>query len=176
MSIGFLVDAAAPMIWRGPMASSAVRQMVNDVRWATPEAPLDILVIDMPPGTGDIHLTLVENFAVDGVVIVSTPQEIALIDARRAAIMFQKMPRPVPILGVVENMAYFPDPSTGARIPIFGAGGARAEAERLGVPTLAEIPIDIAVREGGDTGRPVVLAHPDSLAARAFVEAARQLL
>jgi ATP-binding protein involved in chromosome partitioning len=176
MSIGLLVDETRAMIWRGPMATSALRNMIGDVRWASEAEPMDVLVVDLPPGTGDVHLTLVQRLAVDGVVIVSTPQEIALIDARRAAIMFQKMPKPVPILGVVENMAWFPDPATGARIPIFGTGGARAEAERLGVPTLAEIPIDIAVREGGDTGRPIVLAHPESVAARAFVEAAKQLV
>ncbi|MDO9222545.1 MAG: Mrp/NBP35 family ATP-binding protein, partial [Caulobacter sp.] len=174
MSIGFLVDEGSPMIWRGPMASSAVRQMVNDVRWATPEAPLDILVIDMPPGTGDIHLTLVENFAVDGVVIVSTPQEIALIDARRAVGMFQKTG--AKILGVIENMAFFADPSTGAPIPIFGTGGARAEAETLGVPLLAEIPIEIALRQAGDDGAPLTAAGGKSAAAEAFRAAAKALL
>ena len=174
MSIGFLVDEGSPMIWRGPMASSAVRQMVNDVRWATPEAPLDILVIDMPPGTGDIHLTLVENFAVDGVVIVSTPQEIALIDARRAVGMFQKTG--AKILGVIENMAFFADPSTGAPIPIFGTGGARAEAEKLGVPLLAEIPIEIALRQAGDDGAPLTAGDGHSAAADAFRAAAKALL
>ena len=122
MSIGFIVDEGAPMIWRGPMASSAVRQMIKDVRWGTEAAPLDVLVVDLPPGTGDIQLTLVQRLAVDGVVIVSTPQEIALIDARRAGAMFAKMNPPVPILGVIENMAFFPDPATGAPIPIFGRG------------------------------------------------------
>ena len=174
MSIGFLVDEGSPMIWRGPMASSAVRQMVNDVRWATPEAPLDVLVIDMPPGTGDIHLTLVENFAVDGVVIVSTPQEIALIDARRAVGMFQKTG--AKILGVIENMAFFADPSTGAHIPIFGTGGARAEAETLGVPLLAEIPIEIALRQAGDDGAPLTASGGHSAAAEAFRAAAKALL
>ncbi|MDP1736263.1 MAG: Mrp/NBP35 family ATP-binding protein [Caulobacter sp.] len=174
MSIGFLVDEGSPMIWRGPMASSAVRQMVNDVRWATPDAPLDILVIDMPPGTGDIHLTLVENFAVDGVVIVSTPQEIALIDARRAVAMFQKTG--AKILGVIENMAFFADPSTGAPIPIFGTGGARAEAGKLGVPLLAEIPIEIALRQAGDDGAPLTAGNSQSAAAEAFRTAAKALL
>jgi ATP-binding protein involved in chromosome partitioning len=174
MSIGFLVDEGSPMIWRGPMASSAVRQMVKDVRWATPEAPLDVLVIDMPPGTGDIHLTLVENFAVDGVVIVSTPQEIALIDARRAVSMFQKTG--AKILGVIENMAFFADPTTGAHIPIFGTGGARAEAEKLGVPLLAEIPIEIALRQAGDDGAPLTAGDGTSAAAEAFRAAAKALL
>jgi ATP-binding protein involved in chromosome partitioning len=175
MSIGFLVDEAAPMIWRGPMASSALRQMITDVRWGTEGDPLDILVVDLPPGTGDIHLTLVQKLAVDGVVIVSTPQEIALIDARRASAMFRRMNPPVPILGVIENMAYFPDPATGTRIAIFGQGGARAEAARLGVPCLGEIPIDIALRQGGDEGRPEVAAAPDGDSARAFMAIASQL-
>jgi ATP-binding protein involved in chromosome partitioning len=176
MSIGFIVDEASPMIWRGPMASSAVRQMIQDVRWGTPEAPLDVLVVDLPPGTGDIHLTLVQKLCVDGVVIVSTPQEIALIDARRAAAMFGKMTPPVPILGVIENMAFFPDPATGAPIPIFGAGGARREAERLAVPFLAEIPIAIALREGADAGRPLAAAAPDNPVSATFMGVARALV
>jgi len=174
MSIGFIVDEGRAMIWRGPMATSAVRQMIRDVRWATPEAPLDVLVVDMPPGTGDIQLTLFQDFKIDGAVIVSTPQEIALIDARRAAAMLEKLSTPV--LGVIENMAYFPDPATGAPIPIFGRGGARTEAGRLGVPVLAEIPIDMALREGGDDGRPLTAAQPESPVAQAFVDAARKLL
>jgi ATP-binding protein involved in chromosome partitioning len=161
------------MIWRGPMASSAVRQMIADVRWASEAEPLDVLVVDMPPGTGDIQLTLVQKLKIDGVVIVSTPQEIALIDARRAAAMFAKTE--TPILGVIENMAYFPDPSSGAPIPIFGQGGARAEAAKLRVPLLAEIPIDIALREGGDNGMPLVVSDPDGPVARAFAGAARIL-
>ncbi len=175
MSMGFLVDEGSPMIWRGPMASSAMRQMIEDVRWATDDDPLDVLVVDMPPGTGDIHLTLVQKLHVDGVVIVSTPQEIALIDARRASAMFQKMNPPVRILGVVENMAYFPDPATGAPIPIFGQGGARAEAGRLGVPFLGEAPIDIALRQGADEGRPLVATTPESPTARVFIDMARRL-
>jgi ATP-binding protein involved in chromosome partitioning len=148
MSIGFLVDEAAPMIWRGPMASSAVRQMIHDVRWGE----IDILVVDLPPGTGDVQLTLIQKLSLDGAVIVSTPNEIALIDARRAAAMFAKTGTKV--LGVVENMAWFEDAS-GARLPIFGEGGARREAEALGVPLLAEIPIDMALRQAGDTGQPL---------------------
>jgi len=173
MSIGFIVDEGRAMIWRGPMVSSAVKQMVNDVAWGTPEEPLDVLVVDMPPGTGDIQLTLFQDFKVDGAVVVSTPQEIALIDARRAAAMLEKLR--VPVLGVVENMAYFADPSTGARIPIFGEGGGRAEAVKLGVPLLAEIPIDIALRTGGDEGRPLTAVQPDSPVAQAFLAAARAL-
>ena len=134
-----------------------------------------MLVVDLPPGTGDIHLTLVQKLAVDGVVIVSTPQEIALIDARRACAMFRKMTPPVPILGVIENMAFFPDPATGAPIPIFGQGGARAEAERLEAPFLGEIPIDIDLRRGADEGRPLVATTPGSAVARTFVEMARAL-
>lgn len=174
MSIGFIVDEGAPMIWRGPMASSAVRQMIEDVRWGTEAVPLDVLVVDLPPGTGDIHLTLVQKLSVDGVVIVSTPQEIALIDARRAAAMFEKMNPPVPILGVVENMAWFVD-STGVRIPIFGEGGARREAERLGAPFLGEVPIDLGLRQGGDEGTPLAAAAPDSPIAKVFAEMAARL-
>ena len=174
MSIGFLVDEGSPMIWRGPMASSAVRQMVQDVAWGTEAEPLDVLVVDLPPGTGDIHLTLVQKLAVDGVVLVSTPQEIALIDVRRAAAMFAKTG--TPILGVIENMAYFPDPSTGEPIPIFGRGGAAAEAGRLGVPVLAEVPIDMALREGGDTGRPLTTQTANSPAAEALRAAAKALI
>jgi ATP-binding protein involved in chromosome partitioning len=174
MSIGFMVEEGSPMIWRGPMASSAVRQMVQDVRWGTEASPLDLLIVDLPPGTGDIHLTMIQKLAVDGVVLVSTPQEIALIDARRAAAMFAKTG--TPILGVIENMAFFADPSTGAKIPIFGTGGATAEAVRLGVPVLAEIPIEIALREAGDQGRPLTVSTHDSAAARAFQAAARMLV
>jgi ATP-binding protein involved in chromosome partitioning len=175
MSIGFLVDEGAPMIWRGPMASSAMRQMIQDVRWGTDSDPLDLLVVDLPPGTGDIHLTLVQKLAVDGVVIVSTPQEIALIDARRASAMFNRMNPPVRILGVVENMAFFPDPATGAPIPIFGQGGARAEAGRLAAPFLGEIPIDIDLRRGADDGRPLVATAPESATAKLFMGIARRL-
>ncbi len=173
MSMGFLVDEGAAMIWRGPMASSAVRQMMQDVAWGSEAEPLDILIVDLPPGTGDIQLTLIQKLKVDGVVIVSTPQEIALIDARRAASMFLKTA--TPILGVVENMAWFADPTTGQPIPIFGTGGARAEAERMGVPLLAEIPLDMALRQACDDGRPVVATTPDSLSARAFLTMAAQL-
>jgi ATP-binding protein involved in chromosome partitioning len=173
MSMGFLVDEGAPMIFRGPMASSAVRQMMNDVAWGSEAEPLDVLVVDMPPGTGDIQLTLVQKLKVDGVVIVSTPQEIALIDARRAAAMFVKTA--TPILGMVENMAYFPDPATGARIPIFGEGGAKAEAVKLGVPLLGEIPLDIALRQACDDGRPVVPTTPDSASAQVFLQMAKLL-
>ena len=173
MSIGFMVDEGAPMIWRGPMASSAVRQMMNDVAWGSEAQPLDVLVVDLPPGTGDIQLTLIQKMKIDGVVIVSTPQEIALIDARRAASMFQKTA--TPILGVIENMAFFTDPTTGAPIPIFGSGGAKAEAEKLGVPVLAEIPLEVALRQACDDGRPMTATDPGSPAAKAFLAAAKAL-
>ncbi|QUD90006.1 Mrp/NBP35 family ATP-binding protein [Phenylobacterium montanum] len=174
MSIGFLVDEAAPMIWRGPMASSALNQMLNDVAWGSEAEPLDILVIDMPPGTGDIQLTLAQRVALSGAVVVSTPQEVALIDVRRGVSMFEKTR--VPILGVIENMAFFPDPVTGAPIPIFGHGGARSTAEALGAPFLGEIPIEVALREACDAGAPLVAQGGDSAAARAFLAIAGTVL
>ena len=170
MSIGLLIDEDKAAVWRGPMASSAVRQLAYDVAWGSEAEPLDILVCDLPPGTGDIQLTLVQKLKIDGIVVVSTPQEIALIDARRAVAMFRRTE--IPILGLIENMAFFPDPSTGEPIPIFGRGGASAEAQTLGVPLLAEVPIDIAMRAGADEGRP---AAADSLAGRALHEAAREV-
>jgi len=171
MSIGFIVEPGTANIWRGPMASSALRSLMN-ANWGTPEEPLDVLVIDLPPGTGDIQLTLVQKLKIDGVIVVSTPQEIALIDARRAAQMFEKTG--APILGVVENMAYFAD-SSGVRVPIFGSGGARREAERLGVPLLAEIPIEVPLREACDAGRPLVAFNQESAAAKAFLELAAKV-
>jgi ATP-binding protein involved in chromosome partitioning len=174
MSIGFLVDEASPMIWRGPMASSALNQMLADVAWANEAEPLDVLVIDMPPGTGDIQLTLAQRVALSGAVVVSTPQEVALIDVRRGVSMFEKTR--VPILGVIENMAYFADPATGAPIPIFGHGGAKATAEALGAPFLGEIPIEVALRESCDAGRPLVADGSDSPAVRAFYAAAEAVL
>jgi ATP-binding protein involved in chromosome partitioning len=173
MSIGFIAEENAPMIFRGPRASGAVRQMVLGVNWATAEAPLDILIIDLPPGTGDIHLTVIQAVKLDGVILVSTPQEVALVDARRAATMFHKTG--TPILGLIETMSYFPDPATGRPIPIFGAGGGKAEAQRLGVPLLAEIPIDLALRESGDLGVPLTSKPGGGVAADAFRAAARKL-
>ena len=173
MSIGFIVDEGAPMIWRGPMASSAINQMTGDVAWATAEAPLDLLIIDMPPGTGDIQLTLAQKLSIDGAVLVSTPQEIALIDVRRGASMFRKTG--TKILGVVENMAYFADPTTGAHIPIFGEGGARKTAAALEAPFLGEVPIDIALRQACDDGTPLALAQPDSPTASVFAKMAASL-
>jgi ATP-binding protein involved in chromosome partitioning len=173
MSIGFIVEPGDAAIWRGPMASSAVRTLIGS-NWGDDAAPLDVLVVDLPPGTGDIQLTVAQRLKLDGVVIVSTPQEIALIDARRAATMFRKTG--AEILGVIENMAYFADPATGARIPIFGQGGGAAEAERLGVAFLGEVPIEVALREACDTGRPLVATSPGSPAAQAFLDIARKLV
>ena len=155
MSIGFLVEEDTAMIWRGPMVMSAITQMLRDVAWGT----LDILVVDMPPGTGDAQLTLAQNVPLKGAVIVSTPQDLSLIDARRGLAMFSKVD--VPVLGIVENMSYFQCPHCGTRSDIFGHGGARQEAERLGVPFLGEIPLHMSIRITSDSGTPVVESEPD---------------
>ena len=155
MSIGFLVEEDTAMIWRGPMVMSAITQMLRDVAWGT----LDILVVDMPPGTGDAQLTLAQNVPLKGAVIISTPQDLSLIDARRGLAMFKKVN--VPVLGIVENMSYFQCPECGTRSDIFGHGGARHEAERLGVPFLGEIPLHMSIRTTSDEGNPVVVSEPD---------------
>jgi len=155
MSIGFLVEEDTAMIWRGPMVMSAITQMLRDVAWGT----LDVLVVDMPPGTGDAQLTLAQNVPLKGAVIISTPQDLSLIDARRGLAMFKKVN--VPVLGIIENMSYFQCPHCGTRSDIFGHGGARHEAERLGVPFLGEVPLHIAIRETSDAGNPVVVSEPD---------------
>lgn len=155
MSIGFLVEEETAMIWRGPMVMSAITQMLRDVAWGT----LDILVVDMPPGTGDAQLTLAQNVPLKGAVIISTPQDLSLIDARRGLAMFKKVN--VPVLGIVENMSYFQCPHCGTRSDIFGHGGARHEAERLGVPFLGEIPLHMSIRTTSDSGNPVVASEPD---------------
>ncbi len=155
MSIGFLVEEETAMIWRGPMVMSAITQMLRDVAWGT----LDILVVDMPPGTGDAQLTLAQNVPLRGAVIISTPQDLSLIDARRGLAMFKKVN--VPVLGIVENMSYFQCPECGTRSDIFGHGGARLEAERLGVPFLGEIPLHMSIRATSDAGTPVVDSEPD---------------
>jgi len=155
MSIGFLVEEETAMIWRGPMVMSAITQMLRDVAWGT----LDILVVDMPPGTGDAQLTLAQNVPLKGAVIISTPQDLSLIDARRGLAMFKKVN--VPVLGIVENMSYFQCPQCGTRSDIFGHGGARHEAERMGVPFLGEIPLHMSIRATSDAGTPVVDSEPD---------------
>jgi ATP-binding protein involved in chromosome partitioning len=155
MSIGFLVEEDTAMIWRGPMVMSAITQMLRDVAWGT----LDILVVDMPPGTGDAQLTLAQNVPLKGAVIVSTPQDLSLIDARRGLAMFKKVN--VPVLGIIENMSYFQCPHCGTQSDIFGHGGARHEAERLAVPFLGEIPLHMSIRATSDSGTPVVESEPD---------------
>jgi len=156
MSIGFLIEEETPMIWRGPMVMSALTQMLREVEWGA----LDVMVVDMPPGTGDAQLTMAQQVPLKGAVIVSTPQDLALIDARRGIAMFRRVN--VPVLGIVENMSTFICPQCGARSDIFGHGGARREAERLSVPFLGEVPLDIAIREKSDSGSPVVATAPDS--------------
>ncbi|WP_061931568.1 Mrp/NBP35 family ATP-binding protein, partial [Aureimonas sp. AU22] len=170
MSMGFLVEEDTPMIWRGPMVMSALNQMLREVAWGE----LDVLVVDMPPGTGDAQLTMAQQVPLAGAVIVSTPQDLALIDARKGLAMFQKVE--VPVLGIVENMSYFIAPDTGKRYDIFGHGGARAEAERLGVPFLGEVPLEMAIREGSDAGAPVMAAQPDGPHARVYAAIAERTL
>ncbi|GEP10093.1 Mrp/NBP35 family ATP-binding protein [Methylobacterium gnaphalii] len=169
MSIGFLIDADSAMIWRGPMVQSAITQMLRDVAWGD----LDILVVDMPPGTGDAQLTMAQATPLSGAVIVSTPQDLALIDARRAVSMFRKVS--VPILGVIENMATFICPHCGERSDIFGHGGARTEAARLEVPFLGEVPLTMVIRETSDSGRPVVATDPEGPQSKVYREIAQTL-
>ncbi len=170
MSIGFLIDEETPMIWRGPMVISAITQMLREVAWGE----LDVLVVDMPPGTGDAQLTMAQQTPLAGAVIVSTPQDLALLDARRGVAMFKKVE--VPILGIVENMSYFICPECGHRSDIFAHGGARHEAERLGVPFLGEVPLAMPIRETSDSGRPIVASDPDSFHAKAYLMIARQVM
>ena len=169
MSIGFLVDEDSAMIWRGPMVMGAIQQMLREVNWGD----LDVLVVDMPPGTGDAQLTMAQNVPLAGAVIVSTPQDLALIDARRGIAMFQKVD--VPIIGVIENMSTFLCPNCGTRHDIFGHGGARAEAERIGAPFLGEIPLAMPIRERSDSGRPIVMTEPDGPHAQAYMAIARKV-
>jgi ATP-binding protein involved in chromosome partitioning len=170
MSIGFLVEEETPMIWRGPMVQSALNQMLREVEWG----PLDVLVVDMPPGTGDAQLTMAQQVPLAGAVIVSTPQDLALIDARKGLNMFKKVD--VPLLGIVENMSYFIAPDTGARYDIFGHGGARREAEKLGVPFLGEVPLTMDVRESSDAGEPVVVSDPAGPQAKVYRGIAEKVL
>ena len=169
MSIGFLIEEETPMIWRGPMVMSALTQMLREVEWGT----LDVLVVDMPPGTGDAQLTMAQQVPLKGAVIVSTPQDLALIDARRGIAMFRRVN--VPVLGIVENMSTFICPHCGTRSDIFGHGGARHEAERLGVPFLGEVPLDISIREKSDAGMPVVATAPDSAHAQIYRDIAARV-
>ncbi len=162
MSIGFMVAEDTPMIWRGPMVMGAIQQMLRDVEWGE----LDILVADLPPGTGDAQLTMAQQVPLTGAVIVSTPQDIALLDARKGLNMFRKVD--VPVLGIIENMSYFLCPHCGERSDIFSHGGARREAERLGSEFLGEVPLDMAIRETSDGGRPIVISQPDSPHAKTY--------
>jgi ATP-binding protein involved in chromosome partitioning len=168
MSMGFLIEGDAPVIWRGPMIMKTIQQFISDVEWGS----LDYLLVDLPPGTGDAQLSLCQTVPLDGGVIVTTPQEASLGVVRKGIAMFEKVN--VPILGMVENMSYFTAPD-GQRVEIFGHGGGHAEAKRRRVPFLGEIPIYLAIREGGDTGKPVVAVAPESPPAQAFIQIAQSL-
>ena len=170
MSIGFLVEQDSPMIWRGPMATSALTQLFNDTRWDD----LDYLLVDLPPGTGDIQLTLAQKIPVAGAVIVTTPQDTATLDARKALKMFEKVE--VPVLGIIENMAVHTCSSCGHVEHLFGEGGGQRMAAQYGVPLLGSLPLEIGIREQGDAGTPIVAAAPDSAAAKAYVAAARRMV
>ncbi|HEX7989595.1 MAG TPA: iron-sulfur cluster carrier protein ApbC [Stenotrophomonas sp.] len=170
MSIGFLIEPDSPMIWRGPMATSALTQLFNDTLWGD----LDVLLIDLPPGTGDIQLTLSQKIPVAGAVIVTTPQDIATLDARKALNMFEKVE--VPVLGIVENMAVHTCSSCGHVEHLFGEGGGQRMAEQYGVPLLGSLPLDIGIREQGDVGAPIVVAQPESGAAKAYMAAAQRMM
>ena len=169
MSMGFLLDDTSPAILRGPMVTRYTQQFLRQVEWGE----LDFLVLDLPPGTGDIQLTIVQTVALAGAIIVTTPQEVALIDARKAATMFEKVN--VPVLGLIENMSYFLSPSDGKRYTIFGEGGGEREAKRLRVPLLGQIPIDIATRESGDRGMPITAEAKDSPVTKEFMRVAERL-
>jgi ATP-binding protein involved in chromosome partitioning len=169
MSIGMLMDVDTPVIWRGPMVFKAVEQFLTDVEWGVQ----DFLVVDLPPGTGDAQLTLTQKVALSGAVIVTTPQDVALIDARKGLAMFQKVN--VPVLGIVENMSFYECPKCGNRDEIFRHGGGKKTAELLGVPFLGEIPIDPRVALAGDRGKPIVESEPDSVVAKAFVRLAEEV-
>ncbi|TCS60975.1 iron-sulfur cluster carrier protein ApbC [Varunaivibrio sulfuroxidans] len=169
MSMGLLVDEDTPIIWRGPMAQSALQQMMRDINWGA----LDVLVVDMPPGTGDVQLTMAQQVPLTGAVIVSTPQDIALLDARKGMNMFRKVD--VPVFGIVENMSYFACPHCGERTDIFSHGGARKEAETVGMDFLGEIPLDIIIRETSDGGHPIVDSQPDSAHAQAYKQIAETI-
>ncbi len=167
MSMGFMVEEDTPMIWRGPMVMSALEQMMRDVNWGA----LDILIVDMPPGTGDVQLTMAQRVPLAGAIIVSTPQDVALSDARKGLNMFRKVN--VPVLGLIENMSYFLCPHCGGRSDIFSHGGARRTADEMGMDFLGEIPIEIAIRETSDAGNPIVTSAPDSAEAQTYLDIAR---
>lgn len=167
MSIGFLIPEDKPTIWRGPLVMSAIEQLLRDVDWQD----LDILIIDMPPGTGDVHLTLSQKAQLTGAIIISTPQDLSLIDARKGLNMFKKVS--VPILGIIENMSYFLCEKCETKHKIFGNGGAKSEAKKLGVPFLSEIPLDILLRSSSDEGKPIVLQEPNHLISKKFLQIAR---
>ena len=169
MSMGFMLKPDQAALWRGPMLHSAIRQMFTDVNWE----PVDYMIVDMPPGTGDAQLSLAQSVPLTGGVVVSTPQDVALSDARRGLMAFKQLN--VPVLGIIENMAYFIAPDTGQRYEIFGYGGAERAANELGVPFLGRLPLEQRVREGGDAGKPVVAVAPDSEIAQAFRELAQRL-
>ncbi len=169
MSIGFVVDEDAPVIWRGPLVARTLEQLLTEVDWGT----LDVLVVDLPPGTGDAQLTLAQKAPLTGAVIVSTPQDIALTDARKGLRMFEKVQ--VPVFGMIENMSYFICPHCGGRSDIFSHGGARREAARLGTEFLGEVPLEVRIRETSDGGTPLVFAEPDSAPAQAFLSIAERL-
>lgn len=169
MSMGYLLDDGSPAVLRGPMVTRYTQQFLKQVVWS----PLDYLVLDLPPGTGDIQLTIVQTIALSGAIIVTTPQEVALIDARKATGMFAKTN--VPVLGLVENMSYFLSPSDGVRYDIFGEGGGAREAARLKVPLLGKIPIEMGIRESGDTGRPIVAAQPQGRVSQEFIRIAHDI-
>lgn len=170
MSMGFMVAEGTPVVWRGPMVMSALGQMLGKVTWA----PLDVLVIDMPPGTGDVQLTIAQQTPLAGAVIVSTPQDLALIDARKGMAMFGQVN--IPILGIVENMSYFLCPKCGERSDIFGHGGARQEAQKIGTEFLGEVPLNMVIRETSDAGRPIMATDPDSAEAQAYLAIAKKVM
>lgn len=172
MSIGLIANEQTPVVWRGPLVGQMIQKFMVEVAWGS----LDCLVIDLPPGTGDASLTLIQSAQVSGVVIVTTPQDVALEDVRRAVSMFQNPNINVPILGVVENMSHFICPCCGERTEIFGQGGGGRIVERFGIPLLGQLPINPAIREGGDQGRPVVVSAPDSEEARTFARMAREII
>ncbi|KAL6217488.1 PREDICTED: iron-sulfur protein NUBPL [Fragaria vesca subsp. vesca] len=170
MSIGLLVDKDAPLVWRGPMVSSALEKMTRGVDWGN----LDILVVDMPPGTGDAHITVSQRLQLSGALIVSTPQDVALMDARRGINMFSKVE--VPILGIVENMSCFKCPNCAERWFIFGEGGSRKTAAEMGIEVAGEIPLEVGIRKGSDDGVPIVISAPDSDVSRAYVDVAQKVV